>query len=52
MQQEAPETGYEKPRIVDYGDLVELTAASGIGDYLDADFPAGTKWGDVTFSTS
>jgi hypothetical protein len=52
LQQETPETGYEKPRIVDYGDLVELTAASGTGEFLDATFPAGTKWGDVTFSTS
>jgi hypothetical protein len=52
VKHETPEIGYEKPRIVDYGDLVELTAASGSGEFLDADFPAGTKWGDVTFSTS
>lgn len=52
LQQETPEIGYEKPRIVDYGDLVELTAATGDGDYLDATFPTGTKRGDLTFSSS
>lgn len=52
MQQETPEIRYEKPRIVDYGDLVELTAATGDGDTLDSSFPAGTKRGDLTFSTS
>ena len=52
MHQDQPETTYEKPRIVDYGDLVELTAQTGSGEFLDADFPAGTKWGDLTFSSS
>ena len=44
------ETGYECPKVVDYGDLVALTAGSSTGDYLDADFPAGTKRGVLTFS--
>jgi hypothetical protein len=52
VKHETPETGYVKPQIVDYGDLVELTAQTGSGEFLDADFPAGTKWGDVTFSSS
>ncbi len=51
MQHEAPDTGYEKPRIVDYGDLVELTAQSGDGNFLDADFTALTMRSDLTFST-
>jgi hypothetical protein len=42
--------GYEPPAIVDYGDLVELTAAGFEGDCLDADFPAGTQKGRLTFS--
>ena len=42
---------YEAPRIVDYGDLVELTAASVDGSSLDAGFPAGTIKGSLTFST-
>jgi hypothetical protein len=41
---------YEPPAIVDYGDLLELTAASGHGDCLDATFPVGTKKGSLTFS--
>ncbi len=42
---------YESPEVVDYGDLVELTAAGTDGDCLDADFPAGTNRGKLTFST-
>jgi hypothetical protein len=41
---------YESPAVVDYGDLIELTAAGSEGDCLDADFAAGTKKGDLTFS--
>jgi hypothetical protein len=43
-------TAYEAPRVVDYGDLVELTAQGSDGDCLDADFAAGTKRGSLTFS--
>lgn len=42
--------GYEAPTIADYGDLVELTAQQTGGDFTDADFPAGTPRGDLTFS--
>jgi hypothetical protein len=41
---------YEEPKIVDYGDLVELTAGGTSGDVTDADFPAGTPKGKLTFS--
>lgn len=41
---------YETPDVVDYGDLLELTAAGSDGDYLDADFPVNTKKGALTFS--
>ena len=47
----APSTPYEKPSVVDYGDLVELTAGTSTGNFLDADFPAGTFRGDLTFSS-
>jgi len=33
------DVGYEQPAIVDYGDIVELTALTGDGNRLDADFP-------------
>ena len=42
---------YESPEVVDYGDLIELTAAGTDGDCLDADFPAGTTRGKLTFSS-
>jgi hypothetical protein len=41
---------YEAPKIVDFGDLVELTAATQSGNYTDKDFPAGTPKDDLTFS--
>jgi hypothetical protein len=44
------QSDYEKPRVVDYGDLVELTAEGSDGDCLDADFAAGTKKSSLTFS--
>lgn len=44
------EQDYEAPTIVDYGDLVELTAAGSDGDCLDADFDSGTKKSLLTFS--
>jgi hypothetical protein len=44
------QTEYEKPLIVDYGDLVGLTAQGSDGDCLDADFAAGTKRSSLTFS--
>jgi hypothetical protein len=42
---------YIKPEIVDHGDLAELTAGTHTGNHLDANFPAGTTRGDLTFST-
>jgi hypothetical protein len=49
MENNADKT-YEKPQVVDYGDLVELTAAGTDGNHLDADFSAGTDRGRLTFS--
>jgi hypothetical protein len=49
MENDAYES-YEKPQVVDYGDLVELTAAGTDGDCLDADFGAGSPRGRLTFS--
>lgn len=41
---------YEAPQVKDYGTLVELTAQQQDGNFTDADFPAGTPRGDLTFS--
>ena len=43
---------YETPRIEDHGDLTELTAAAVTGAVTDADFPAGTPAGDITFGST
>jgi len=50
--QAEPETPaeYEKPMVVDYGDLIELTAGGTTGGALDATFQAGTAYGKLTFS--
>jgi hypothetical protein len=41
---------YEKPELVDYGTLAELTAGISAGSRLDAGFPAGTLFSELTFS--
>jgi len=46
--QETPE--YESPKVVDYGDLIELTAGASDGCFLDADYPQGTFKNQLGFS--
>jgi len=41
---------YTKPKLTIHGDVEVLTQASGSGKKLDADFKAGTLFGDLTFS--
>jgi hypothetical protein len=41
---------YEPPEVKDYGRLSDLTAGSSSGTKLDAAFPAGTLFNDLTFS--
>jgi hypothetical protein len=41
---------YQKPSVSDYGTLQELTAGTATGEHLDAEFPAGTPRGSLTFS--
>jgi hypothetical protein len=52
MKYEKPESvemEYEKPKVVDYGDLVELTAGRHDGNWLDASFPINTPKRKLTF---
>jgi hypothetical protein len=42
---------YEAPRIEDHGDLTELTAGKKVGTNLDATFPEGTPFEDITLTT-
>jgi hypothetical protein len=41
---------YEAPKVVDFGDLVEITAGNVTGNFTDKDFPVHTPFNDVTFS--
>ena len=41
---------YVAPVIMDLGPVHELTLAQAGGSRLDADFSAGTPFGDLTFS--
>ena len=43
-------TEYEAPHVVDFGDLVALTAGVSDGCDLDSNFPAGTPKRNLTFS--
>jgi hypothetical protein len=43
-------TSYETPRIVDYGDLTQITAGTQDGDWLDHQFPVNTPKRNLTFS--
>lgn len=50
MRDEATKASYEKPVLVVYGTLEDITQGTSGGETLDADFPAGTPRGDLTFS--
>ncbi len=41
---------YEAPQVTVVGSVRELTLAARVGGHLDATFPAGTPFGDLTFS--
>jgi len=48
--QNTPKQPYKAPKISDVGTVVERTLAQGSGSQLDATFPTGTPFGDLTFS--
>jgi hypothetical protein len=41
---------YTKPQLTIHGNVEVLTKGTQIGDLTDADFPARTPRGDLTFS--
>ena len=41
---------YEKPEVVDYGALANVTAGMEDGDFTDRDFPVNTPRDELTFS--
>jgi hypothetical protein len=46
----ADEPTFELPKVVDYGDLAQITAGQTSGSRLDATFPNGTPIPSLTFS--
>lgn len=43
-------TAYEAPELTVHGALEDLTQGGSVGSALDAAFPVGTPFGDLTFS--
>jgi hypothetical protein len=43
-------TTYETPKVVDLGDLVQVTAGQINGNFTDKAFPVNTPFKDITFS--
>ena len=41
---------YQKPTLLDYGALAQLTAGTKSGNFLDATFPVHTPKNKLTFS--
>jgi hypothetical protein len=41
---------YQKPTVSDVGSVVDRTLGESTGSKLDANFPTGTPFGDLTFS--
>ena len=50
--EQAKTSEYEAPEVVDYGDLVELTAGQSSGELTDAAFPVNTPFRNLTFSNA
>ena len=50
MDKQPEKVEYEKPKVRDYGDLTELTEALTTGQHIDAAFPSGTPFSQLTFS--
>lgn len=41
---------YEAPRLTVHGSIEQITQGASTGSALDAAFPIGTTFGDLTFS--
>lgn len=44
------ETTYTTPKLTELGTVRELTLGGSAGNVLDADFPEGTPFNELTFS--
>ena len=50
MDMRSEKKPYTAPRLTVYGDVKAITQGSSTGSYLDAAFPQGTFFQDITFS--
>ncbi|MGC4024066.1 MAG: lasso RiPP family leader peptide-containing protein [Mesorhizobium sp.] len=50
MESEDGKLEYQAPELVVHGTIESLTQGQSTGTELDASFPAGTAFGDLTFS--
>jgi len=41
---------YEAPKLESHGSIEEVTQGASSGNFLDATFPTGTPFDDLTFS--
>jgi hypothetical protein len=46
----AVKKSYAQPKLTAYGNVEVLTQGASAGNQLDADFPTGTPFNDLTFS--
>lgn len=50
MTQTSKKSTYKAPALRAHGSIEKITQGSSTGSFLDADFPTGTPFGDLTFS--
>ncbi len=50
MEQNVENHEYEAPSLTVHGSIEAITQGSSSGNFLDATFPTGTPFGELTFS--
>jgi hypothetical protein len=50
MKTSTPKREYETPNLEAHGSIEQITQGASTGTALDATFPTGTPFGDLTFS--
>jgi hypothetical protein len=50
METQPQKKAYRRPAVVELGSIQDLTLANGVQNHIDANFPANTPVGQLTFS--
>jgi hypothetical protein len=50
MEKVVEKDEYETPAVTVHGSIETITQGNSSGNFIDATFPAGTPFGDLTFS--